>query len=533
MVARTTTSTNRLLDALRFFANDFRVNLAVTINDTSKFSSGVERVLHGADVHRIVPWRDVRNRAIEYHLAVSASENIDFEWISTRTVVLPHGLGFNKHVPTDVPGATRLAGLPPVDVLRDGRALVVLSHPEQDAQLRAACPEVAGNTAVVGDHTYDRLLASRPLRERYRRLLGVAGRRLVLVSSTWGRQGQLGVWGSLTHQLLAELPADEYQVAAVLHPNIWARHTPLQVRIWHEDALAAGLLLLPPTRGWQAALLAADLVIADHGSLALYAAALGTPLLLAAFGDEVVPGTPVAQLGASADRLDRRLGLRDQVEHALATHRADRFAAITNRVFARVGESTRLLRDLLYRELGLAPPPSPPVLSRVDDPVPDLREVTAFSVHSEFVDASTLRLWRYPAAVQRLGDPDTHRQPLPANAVRHLAVDEAEADLTLPQNASVLVRRDVGTAAEAAGWTANALENHPGARVAAGATAEGCLARLRDGRLVRVRVTGPPPDPMLLASAVYAALRAGRLHSGGFTVCAGAVTAPVTLDVRG
>ncbi|MFC7740294.1 hypothetical protein ACFQXA_03960 [Nocardiopsis composta] len=59
--------------------------------------------------------------------------------------------------------------------------------------------------------------------------------------------------------------------------------------------------LIPPEQGWQAALVAADAVIGDHGSVTYYAAALGRPVLLAAFDEgEVLPGSHIDLLGRAA-----------------------------------------------------------------------------------------------------------------------------------------------------------------------------------------------------------------------------------------
>lgn len=51
---------------------------------------------------------------------------------------------------------------------------LVLSHPEQAARLRAACPEAAGSAVLGGDPCFDRMLAARHHRDRFRRALGRA-----------------------------------------------------------------------------------------------------------------------------------------------------------------------------------------------------------------------------------------------------------------------------------------------------------------------------------------------------------------------
>ena len=108
----------------------------------------------------------------------------------------------------------------------------------------------------------------------------------MLLNSTWNPESLFGDGGgddvlpSLLPRLASEFPADEYRFAAVLHPNIWHGHGPGQIRAWLDRAQRAGLALIDPLHGWRQALIAADAVIGDHGSVTYYAAALGTPVLL-------------------------------------------------------------------------------------------------------------------------------------------------------------------------------------------------------------------------------------------------------------
>ncbi|MFI9380416.1 hypothetical protein [Kutzneria sp. NPDC052558] len=493
---RTTTSTIRLLETLWFFGSDDRVRLRFTVNETSRFSVGAREVLGAAGVRRLIPWPQLRRT--RYGLLVSASENLDFHELHSdqRVLVLPHGIGFNKIVPSaDGP---RLAGLPPVAALRTGRVKVVLAHPDQHRQLVAACPEIDGHTVVTGDPTFDRLRASRRLAEHYRHDLGAGDRRVVFLSSTWGEGSQLGRARNLATRLLGTLPADRYQVVMAVHPNVWVEHD-IDVHRWLRHAVKAGLVLLPPERGWHAALVAADLVIGDHGSISLYAAALDKPLLLTGYGDEVVPGTPVDRLGRLARRLDHDVDLRKQVDAAVAEHDPGRLAPITGQVFAHVGDATTRLRDELYRELDLAPREGLE-LPRVPDARPDIEPVTAFNVLAEFTEPDMLTIDRFPQAAA------------PRAADQHLAVREDESDLRIAESASVLIRAEVMD--DPAAWAARNLAVH-GALVVAAATPTGCHAMIRDGR--RVEVAGAL-DPMLLASAVYACVLAGRPLAGELVV---------------
>lgn len=66
--------------------------------------------------------------------------------------------------------------------------------------------------------------------------------------------------------------------------------------------------------------MAADAVVGDHGSVTLYGAALGKPVLLASFGSDAVPGTAADSLGRAAPRLDPLGDMVRQIRTAVGEH---------------------------------------------------------------------------------------------------------------------------------------------------------------------------------------------------------------------
>jgi len=60
---------------------------------------------------------------------------------------------------------------------------------------------------------------------------------------------------------------------------VWAEHGSRQVRTWLRDVRAAGVDLIDAGEDWRALVAAADVVVADHSSLAVYAAGAGIPVL--------------------------------------------------------------------------------------------------------------------------------------------------------------------------------------------------------------------------------------------------------------
>ncbi|WP_330462036.1 hypothetical protein OIB37_31125 [Streptomyces sp. NBC_00820] len=510
VAARTVTSTVRVLETLpALLRGDSRVTVVFAHDPTSAFNAGVLELLHAAGC-RVAPWEQLGH--ISPDLILSASENIDVPEGDCPVLVLPHGVGFQKRVPDSRSSRERLSGVVPDSLLESGRAWLAVSHPAQEEQLLATHPKAAGRTLLVGDPCFDELIASRTRRKAYRQALGVADdQRLVMVSSTWGPTSLLGSHPDLLPRLLARLPCDEARVGAIVHPNVWSAHGAWQLHNLQAAALDAGLLLMPPIHAWRSALVAADVLVGDHGSVTLYGAATGTPLLLAAFGHEAVPGTAVHSLAAVAPRIDPRGDLRQQVEDVVREHTPQRYATVAAQAFAEPGHALARLRAALYQLLKLPEPASPPPASLVL-PVPDppATPVTSWQVTCDVTGDSTtptVTVHRVPAAVTAYGG----ARPESSTCFTHLACADDERDLRLTESASVLVRRDPApTPVGALRWIEDTLTRLPGSLLAASSVrGSNCLVGLRDGRVVEVAVTGPAMDPCLPTAVVYACLRAG------------------------
>ncbi|MFD4242670.1 hypothetical protein ACFWP3_13875 [Streptomyces sp. NPDC058525] len=514
VAARTVTSLVRVLDVVpEIVHDDPRIAVVFAYDPTSAFNDGVLDLLRSLGC-RTLPWPQLAE--IEPDLLVSASENIKVPPGDYPVLVLPHGVGFHKQVPDSAGPGTRLSGLVHDDLLAAGRARLAVSHPDQECQLAAAHPATNGSTVLVGDPCLDRIRASVRWRERYRSALGVLpGQQLVLVTSTWGEESLAGSWPALPADLLSQLPTDEFRVALVLHPNVWSGHGAWQVRVVQQSALEAGLIAVDPTDGWQQALVASDVVIGDHGSVTLYGAALGRPVLLGAFGSEAVPGTAGSALRTAAGRLEADRPLRTQLAAAVADHRPDRYAAVTAAAFAEPGQALPRLRELVYDLLGL---PQPKQLIQPHHPgrgprafpipAPDTGRARSLMVHTSVVrDAGgelLVDVRRFPAAlVGGAAETDT--------AFWHLACNIDEPDTRLTESATVICSSSEVLAPEAGRQRVGALlDDFPGARIAALPSVDGCTVGMRDGRLLHVGAAeGPGTDPGTAAAAVYACLRVG------------------------
>ncbi|WP_324612846.1 hypothetical protein [Streptomyces specialis] len=569
-VVHNVTSATRLLDVLPLFADDPRVQLLATCTESSPFLDGVPGLLEAAGLP-VLPWKQAVELPVD--LAISASYGGQLHEIRGKLAVISHGVGYNKKLAKrqapsakrQAPSAKRQAafGLGPEWLLRNGKPIAsttVLSHPEQLERLAAACPEAVPTAVLAGDPCYDRLLAALPHRERFRRALGVAtDQRLIVVTSTWGHRSLFGgeppdpLLGLLP-RLTAELPADEYRSAAVLHPNIWHGHGPGQVRAWLDGARRAGLALIPPLEAWRQALIAADCVIGDHGSVTYYAAAIGRPVLLAAFpdpdlGTDLDPGSPVAALGRTAPRLRLHDGLAAQLDDAIERHDPARYNTLSQQVSSAPARSAALLRALFYDLLALAEPAGrPATLDRLLPPGAAHNPTRAPPERT----APLRVLPRIPpggppeVAVERYADarfePETD-----GHDGAHTAVHEDTRDISRLRIADVILcyaAEDDPRVGPPAVWTAEILARHPGCRLAAYITGpDRCTVRARgDGP---ARLTAAPDasgrvdlcDPAAYASALHAWLGDGGsladAAAHGLTVVTGRARHRVRVEITG
>ncbi|MEU3499613.1 hypothetical protein ABZ726_02185 [Streptomyces hundungensis] len=547
-VVHNVTSATRLLDVLPLFDDDLGVQLLATHTGSSAFDGGVEALLAETGVP-VLPWEQALTTPVD--LAITASLGGQLHRICGPLTLLSHGVGYNKTLATPDTGhrtpdtghrtpdtghlspeasgnpsappesaltASPVFGLSPEWLLHQGEPIadaMVLSHPEQLDRLRAACPEAVPTAVLAGDPCFDRMLAARPYRERFRKALGVRrGQRLVLLNSTWNPESLFGDGGgddvlpSLLPRLTAELPADEYRVAAVLHPNIWHGHGPGQIRAWLDRALRAGLTLVDPLHDWRQALLAADAVIGDHGSVSYYAAALGTPVLLGRVpAGGLDPQSPVAEFVDGAPQLDPHTSLAAQLGVLLARHRP--LPGPARLTTSTPGASAALLRGLFYRLIGVPEPRWPALLEPLRLPPRQRPCVTApLSVLT--------RVTSDPYEIQMVRYADPYYEPEGEGYV-HLAVSEdtrdpgqlALADVVLREGAPGDVR--FGSPGR---WASEVLARHPHSWLAAFVTGpDACTVRTRGGSLLRL--TSEPDgldglDPAASASALHAWLMSGR-----------------------
>jgi hypothetical protein len=355
----TPTSLLRLEDITLLLEDDLRIQLIYT-QVPDHLGNGVAQKLQQLEV-RTIPWQEAVCRTFD--LTISASLHQMGEVGAVRRFTAPHGAGYNKLWPswaTDESGERQVYGLDRRSLLgEDNQPIfdaIVLPHHDHVATLTRQCPEAVAAAIIAGDPCYDRLCASLGAKDKYRSRLGVRDAQvLVAVSSTWGQRSLLGSQRDLLLRLTSELPVT-HRVIATLHPAVWSEHGSRQVRTWLRDARAAGIDLIDAGEDWRALVAAADVMIADHSSLAVYASSVKVPLLLSHFAhDDVDPHSVMAELADRSPRLCPSTPLLEQLQNARRAQPAQ-WDVSCRRISTVKGQSAAILRQKLYQLLDLSEP---------------------------------------------------------------------------------------------------------------------------------------------------------------------------------
>ncbi|MGV9362268.1 hypothetical protein [Amycolatopsis sp. NPDC003731] len=452
---------------------------------------------------RVISWE--RALETEFDVILAAHASAQLAELRAPVVVLPHGAGNYRLVEYTTGDRTSPTGLARSQLLGpDGKptvARILLPHPSLLDYLRETCPEVAGLAVVLGDPVLDRMRANRHRREEFRRALGLScGRRLVVISSTWGEYSLWARHPDLARSLLGSLPMDEYRVAQVLHPNIWQAESAYGIQNCLRDELGSGLLLVPHLSSWEAVLLSADIVIGDHGSVSVYGPALDIPFLLGADGRaELTPGSPVAELCTSAVRLDPAAPLEPQLDRAITHHDPAVLRPALNRMFVNDGDARNTVCDTLYEVMGRRRPGTKTRQRPLDRPQP-IREdsVTAFAAVADLIEAlpacGTVVVRRYPGPVTDLS---SQNGLVPVTTA-------AEVDPDRRSDAEIVVNEDVTT--DPSAWFDDVRLASPFAKLVAARVPGGCVLRFDDDSVLCTS----DGDVLTTAIAAYAWKRAMR-----------------------
>jgi hypothetical protein len=365
------TAGTRLSDVWPLLGSDHRVQLVFSRPPGALMATGTDRFLERLG-GVVAPWQQVVQ--VRFDLAIAASYG-QLERLHAPVLALSHGIGFSKlAMRYEGPGKEaplEVAGMERAGLVSHGRVIpsVIVLPTAHDLEILGYDFPAAAQVAVVGgDPCYDRLDASLHLRETYRRKLGVRDRKLVVVTSTWGTGSLLETRPGILSQLASQLPATEYRLAAIVHPNAWEWHGSLQVRAWCAEAARHGLVLVDPDDGWRAVLAAADCLIGDHGSVTAYGAAIGIPVLFGSLpAGQIMPGSPIAQLGEMAPRLSPG-ELVAQITEVMDSWPGE-YGGVMRACLTDVpGQSAKILRRVMYELMRLPEPCEAPSTRPVPAP---------------------------------------------------------------------------------------------------------------------------------------------------------------------
>lgn len=240
------------------------------------------------------------------------------------------------------------------------------------------------------------------------------------------------------------------------------------------------------------------MVIGDHGSVTLYGAALGRPVLLDDFPwDEVDPRTAMARMARGAEVIGDG-ALAERIDAVITKHDPEVGRRIADEAFAFQGRSLEILRAEMYRLMRLDQPSTRVRVTAVPPPVPEPRTwedaeqpaLLAAVVIEESAGRAEFIVERVPAEMVDL-------RAVPLRGSRHLVIDGTETDHRLREIADVVVQREGGS------------PEPGGASMVAEAGDRECRVRLPDGGVVRLRAA-LSIDSGLLASAVHAWSTQGR-----------------------
>ncbi|MCS7479441.1 hypothetical protein ACFFQW_25300 [Umezawaea endophytica] len=354
MPVRSVGSGQRLLDVVELLAADPRLRIVFS-KVPSIWANGVDGLLGDVGVTTL-DWDEAGTRAFD--LVITASRT-DLRRDRTPVLVIPGACGRRRVAPR--PHGERVPA-----PRRTGSAVLLTAHSDDLRRIGR------DRTVLAGDLSFDRLTLSAGSRGEYRRALRVpAGRRLVVVVSAWGRRSLIVREPTLLHRFTDELAEDRYRVAVLIHPMAWFSEDVRHLNAWMTTARTASVQVVDPFTEWRPVVAAADLVVGDHGSITLYSAGAGLPVL--STSPVRTGSTPTGRRAAVAHhtavpRLRPDLPLPSQVDAAHAAHSPHLQRHVSEHITSVPGQAARRIRARIYRMLRLPPPSAEPMITPIRGP---------------------------------------------------------------------------------------------------------------------------------------------------------------------
>jgi len=338
----------------RLVDSDSRLSFVITAPSKTEFGSFAERC-RSENLSRS---GYLRSRLLPWDLIVFADH-----WIApsfdpaSKKLLVNHAISGGKIV----------HGLPyryNPDLINypDGRRLydrIFEASQEICNRVLAHQPDLTDVIAVVGDLRADQLLAMQADREEIRQRLGFEKSEIVvLVQSTWGPSIMESMGRELIAQCRRLTKQNRYRFILSTHPKHWSGAY-AEKHPWGKFLLGQegdDFVIAKPEDDWAPLMIASDITLTDHTSLAVTYALLGKPMLYVALPEaKLVEQFPVWKLSRVLPQLSEPETLEADLQKALTQFPADEVAAIAAEIVAYPGEAANRMTKHFYELLNLSP----------------------------------------------------------------------------------------------------------------------------------------------------------------------------------
>lgn len=211
---------------------------------------------------------------------------------------------------------------------------------------------------VVGSPGDDRMLAEVDRRQEYRNQFGFKPDEIVVfVTGTWGPHGLFHRMGDAILAGARKLRG-EFRFVFSAHPHDY-RHEATGERVWGEylrEQAKDGFLIREPWENWTPYMIASDVVLTDHTSLALHGALLGLPFVCCPVPEELVEtGTVIRHIRDISPTIQPDASdLRQALRSARNGYPFETLGGIASQINSCPHQAVKRIREELYRELGLS-----------------------------------------------------------------------------------------------------------------------------------------------------------------------------------
>lgn len=217
-------------------------------------------------------------------------------------------------------------------------------------------PRLEDVIEVVGSPLADDILDADDSRNAVRDKMGVdPGTKVVFVLSTWGEHSLLHTMGdTIIEEARRLMQRTEFRFIITAHPHDYRsrRSDGLTWEAYLELLISKGFFVRKPHESWIPAMVASDVLLTDHTSLAVYGALIGRPSVWVPVPDMLIaPNSILWQLREISPCLDQPSKLGEVLTRAITETPHQQLLAIRERITSFPGQSRERMRHELLRLL--------------------------------------------------------------------------------------------------------------------------------------------------------------------------------------